>query len=60
MRFDGERSGDLRPYRIRFAARSMEDLRNHIPPRLVKDGPCKEVILTGEEREGFFKRISQK
>lgn len=47
-------------YRIRFAARSMEDLKNQIPPRLVKDGPCKEVILTGEEREGFFKRISQK
>jgi 3-polyprenyl-4-hydroxybenzoate decarboxylase len=24
----------------------MAGLRNHIPPRIVKDGPCKEVILT--------------
>ena len=38
----------------------MECLKNHIPPRLVKNAPCKQVILTGDEREGFLKRISQK
>ncbi len=29
----------------------MHGLKNQIPPRLVKDGPCKEVILTGEEAD---------
>ena len=33
----------------------MEGLRNHIPPRIVKDGPCKEVILTGEDAD--FSRL---
>jgi 2,5-furandicarboxylate decarboxylase 1 len=29
----------------------MEGLRNHIPPKIVKDGPCKEVILTGNDAD---------
>ena len=33
----------------------MEGLKNHIPPRLVKDGPCKEVILTGKDAD--FSRL---
>jgi 2,5-furandicarboxylate decarboxylase 1 len=33
----------------------MEGLRNHIPPRIVKEGPCKEVILTGEDAD--FSRL---
>ena len=33
----------------------MEGLRNHIPPRIVKDGPCKEVILTGDDAD--FSRL---
>ena len=33
----------------------MEGLRNDIPPRIVKDGPCKEVILTGDDAD--FSRL---
>ena len=33
----------------------MEGLRNHIPPRIVKEGPCKEVILTGDDAD--FSRL---
>ena len=31
-----------------------------IPDKIRSKVNCKEVILTGEEREGFFKRIRQK
>jgi 2,5-furandicarboxylate decarboxylase 1 len=29
----------------------MQSLQNPIPPRLVSDGPCKEVILTGDDAD---------
>lgn len=33
----------------------MQGLKNHIPPRLVADGPCKEVVLTGKDAD--FSRL---
>ena len=33
----------------------MAGLRNHIPPRIIKDGPCKEVILMGDNAD--FSRL---
>src|SRR5262249_57149398 len=30
---------------------SMDALKNHMPPRFVKEGPCKEVVLTGDDAD---------
>jgi 4-hydroxy-3-polyprenylbenzoate decarboxylase/2,5-furandicarboxylate decarboxylase 1 len=35
----------------RIHSKIMQGIKNPIPPRLVKDGPCKEVILTGGDAD---------
>ena len=34
-----------------YRSKIMRGLQNHIPPRLVRDGPCKEVIMTGRDAD---------